>query len=1117
MGEQHLIVRGADLLVVGVRWSGFTVGGGRLVAGPGGAQLVLTFPPQAIGEERYAQRGDVSTRRARVSGSSQLVFQVAGGTEFDLDAEGVLAALAAEAQKVVRSAEGESTAVELPWRLTVAPQSLSGADVVYRHSPSPVDSGAGVVGAWYGRLLARDGSALDAGLAVVPLGADQDDEDLDVDPLNGPQRQMVVDAATQVLPRARRLELGALGGSLSARVTTPTFEWDHDATHGRDHRVRVAMKGVLYPFGHRAEYSVVGERIFDPDGTTTVAGVHREQLLVVTEPVRSTADGPLELVRRFPFREVEIVGRTYTDLAPDDFKGHRRTRVPDDDLLAEIAGHEEEMKPLVAVFQAEWDTLPHDFDTYMAMEFGLAGELNNAVFRESLDPNAMQREREALIEERRQLQLAIDPPPPPPPPPDEFLPPPTLGQGLTTEERLAEVEGLLATDFSEANIQRVRNEEAFWDARVPELRNAIANEIEAMSTVDKLIASRESVDSSAVRIRELREAIAAVNERIRLIAEAAEVPHPVRWLPATRDGRPLRFVVRCAAASGDVFMSVPMVFVRDFQLEGDHFEPFDALTDAEVAAAVAAQWREAADQGNVALPGTRIDMVASGSPEPPPGDVHEVHVLSLDAVPEGRGFRPKVTGFEVELPALRALAPGAGGRRVLDFSRSFLEQDAIPETPLVLRDPVGVDFTTAADRAGGLVSPKFAADRISRELGPIAAGALPRAPGAPAAADLPPFDLASTYRGATLLGFPLASLIDLPTDLGDPAKLPSPPAFVQLSEGGVPSAMRMDWTLDLRTHGPFRPKPGTKLLLSATVSQEKRETTCTVNDFELVLPPSGAVEGLLTLGFRKLAFTQHEGRAPDLAIEGLTVGFGGALKLLQGLQEKLQALVGLPETRPTVEVRPTGLTAGYGLAVPSVPAGGFLIKNISMRVAVDVPFDGKPVAVTLSFATRDDPFNVSVLAFGGGGYIDLTLGPEGLARLEASIDFGASIEVDFFVAKGEVHAIGGVRFAQSAGTIEIDGFLRIGGSVEVLGLVSVSIELLVTLSYRSADNRLVGRAKIVVEIDLTLFSDSVEIDSGEWVLAGGSGGPTLGAGPSIGRPVDPLAEWRRYREAFAPA
>ena len=337
--------------------------------------------------------------------------------------------------------------------------------------------------------------------------------------------------------------------------------------------------------------------------------------------------------------------------------------------------------------------------------------------------------------------------------------------------------------------------------------------------------------------------------------------------------------------------------------------------------------------------------------------------------------------------------------------------------------------------------------------------------------------------------------------------------------------MKMEWTLPLTAHGPFRPKADSKLVLSVVNTLTQRETTCTVNDFELVLPPGGAVAGLLTLRFGTLRFTQREGHAPDLEIHGLGVGFGGALKLLQELQTELEKVIDLPDNRPRVDVRPTGLTAGYGLAAPSVTAGAFMLRNIAMHAGVDVPFDGKPVTVTLSFATRENPFNVSVLTFGGGGYIDLTLGPQGLQRLEASIDFGAAIEVDFFVAKGQVHALGGVRFTQAGGAIDIDGFLDIGGSIEVLGLVSVSITLLVTLSYRGG-NRLVGRATLVIELDLTLYSDSVEIDSGEWVLAGseeairareiggGEGGRAAGFAAGVER-ESPQDAWTRYREAFA--
>jgi hypothetical protein len=214
------------------------------------------------------------------------------------------------------------------------------------------------------------------------------------------------------------------------------------------------------------------------------------------------------------------------------------------------------------------------------------------------------------------------------------------------------------------------------------------------------------------------------------------------------------------------------------------------------------------------------------------------------------------------------------------------------------------------------------------------------------------------------------------------------------------------------------------------------------------------------------------------------------------------------------------VTAGYGVSLPSASAGAFLIRNIAIHAGVDVPFDGDPVSVSLAFATREDPFNVSVLALGGGGYIELTLGPGGITKLEASMEFGATLEVDFVVARGEVHALAGVRFTEDAGSIAIDGYVRVGGSVEVLGLVSVSIELVVTLSYEQRDGHdvLVGSATIVVDVDVTLFSESVEIGSGEWILVGGGDEASGHPAPVVHTDEQMrLAEWKRYRDAFAPA
>ena len=53
---------------------------------------------------------------------------------------------------------------------------------------------------------------------------------------------------------------------------------------------------------------------------------------------------------------------------------------------------------------------------------------------------------------------------------------------------------------------------------------------------------------------------------------------------------------------------------------------------------------------------------------------------------------------------------------------------------------------------------------------------------------------------------------------------------------------------------------------------------------------------------------------------------------------------------------------------------------------------------------------------------------------------------------------------------------------------------------------------------MTLFSESVEIDSGEWILVGGGDEATGHPAPVVHTDEQTrLDEWKRYRDAFAPA
>jgi hypothetical protein len=117
-----------------------------------------------------------------------------------------------------------------------------------------------------------------------------------------------------------------------------------------------------------------------------------------------------------------------------------------------------------------------------------------------------------------------------------------------------------------------------------------------------------------------------------------------------------------------------------------------------------------------------------------------------------------------------------------------------------------------------------------------------------------------------------------------------------------------------------------------------------------------------------------------------------------------------------------------------------------------------------------------------------------------------------------VHALGGVRFVSGStiGSV-LEAYIRIVGSVQLLGLVTISVELRVTLRFSSSPTpRLAGEASIVIELDLTLFSETVTVSSGTYELIGGSG-PLLSP-DSIGSPTYQAAQrevWDNYWRAFA--
>ena len=221
---------------------------------------------------------------------------------------------------------------------------------------------------------------------------------------------------------------------------------------------------------------------------------------------------------------------------------------------------------------------------------------------------------------------------------------------------------------------------------------------------------------------------------------------------------------------------------------------------------------------------------------------------------------------------------------------------------------------------------------------------------------------------------------------------------------------------------------------------------------------------------------------------------------------------------PSLEISDQGVSLNFSLALPNVSFGVFSLTNLSLVAGFCIPFYGGPLNISFGFCRRESPFLLTVSMFGGGGFFGMVLNADGLHMLEAAFEFGASLSVDFGVASGGVHVLAGIYYIQEEDhSATLTGYFRMGGKLNVLGLVSASIELYLGLSYEISSGKCVGRAQLTIEVSVLFFTGSVTITC-ERKFAGSNGDPSFAElmapyqDPITRKLVDP---WALYCGAFA--
>lgn len=286
------------------------------------------------------------------------------------------------------------------------------------------------------------------------------------------------------------------------------------------------------------------------------------------------------------------------------------------------------------------------------------------------------------------------------------------------------------------------------------------------------------------------------------------------------------------------------------------------------------------------------------------------------------------------------------------------------------------------------------------------------------------------------------------------------------------------------------------------------EVLAELRDFTLHLLPGTP---LVRIPFDHMSFKAGSAGKPEVDVVLGEIEFLGLLGFVETLKDMIP-FDGFSDP-PYLDVTPEGLTAGFSLALPSVAIGVFTLSNISLSADVEVPFLGKAVTVGFGFCSRERPFTLAVAFLGGGGWFLLRLSPDGLDVLEVGLEAGATLSVDFGVASGSISAMIGIYIRLEGNDGSLTAYFRLRGEVDVLGLISASIELYLALTYDFDTGKLVGRARITVEVDVLVFSGSVSIEC-ERRFAGSNGDPTLEQVLAV-EADGTSGPWSAYCSAFA--
>ncbi|HQH80583.1 MAG TPA: hypothetical protein PK599_04220, partial [bacterium] len=217
------------------------------------------------------------------------------------------------------------------------------------------------------------------------------------------------------------------------------------------------------------------------------------------------------------------------------------------------------------------------------------------------------------------------------------------------------------------------------------------------------------------------------------------------------------------------------------------------------------------------------------------------------------------------------------------------------------------------------------------------------------------------------------------------------------------------------------------------------------------------------------------------------------------------------------------VTVSYTLGLPPIATGVFALQDVRLSAGLSLPFKSdKSARLRFDFSERHHPFLLTVSMFAGGGYLGIELKPDGIKTIDGALEFGGNMALNLGVASGGVYVMGGIYYKRDISTLDnkviLEGYLRCGGCLVVLGIVSVCVEFRLGLNYDVRTNKVWGAATLTVEVETLFFSKTVNLKL-ERTFAGAGRDPTFklertfagaGSAPTFSDQVPSINVWKEY-------